>query len=480
MIPGRAVRARMVVQSHLGVVIDERMVKVRNTMLVAALAATAMTAIGGFALLDGPPSRLLLDAGLFVTLAVIIVLSLSPTERRVAGLVEALRALARGERHQRVTPEEFAGLAEVARALNEVAASLTEHEDPNLGPVRSVPRPPRPAARRTEDENLSDHPELGPVRTVKRSSATGGASQDGVGSTSLAQSGSAPLSTAASWSERQSVVSEPRKSTARPARRADPISMADGADEVSEPRHSTRGANQAGARAGRDGEGRDRERSEAGGPAETSADLPAAVSRANDVARADDTGGLPANDDGAPRHQSDDGAGDEPLDAKRATPSEAADQHPVTAPDGAPVRSEDRDGEEPMAPLAAANLQSQAVPAAPTDEQRDGSVRDSAPARTNDTSVDHHVGAMSDAEAAASAESAVGFPSRAEIEALYRDFMASKRNKDEAVADLDLDAFAETISSECKRLLAAHQCKGVRFELAEVDGEVSLRPRLIR
>src|SRR6185437_5036948 len=73
-------------------------------------------------------------------------------------------------------PDDFAGLADVARALNEVAASLTENEDPNLGPVKREPhptykkRPERPAV--TPDDAgeavMSDHPELGPVRMMKK------------------------------------------------------------------------------------------------------------------------------------------------------------------------------------------------------------------------------------------------------------------------------------------------------------------------
>jgi hypothetical protein len=104
----------------------------RNAMLVAVVAVTALAAIAGF-FLGGPPLRILVDAGLAVALAVIVVVMWSPTITRVDGLVEALRALARGDRHARVEPEQFAGLAEVARAVNEVAASLTEGEDPNLG-----------------------------------------------------------------------------------------------------------------------------------------------------------------------------------------------------------------------------------------------------------------------------------------------------------------------------------------------------------
>ena len=76
------------------------------------------------------------------------------------------------------------------------------------------------------------------------------------------------------------------------------------------------------------------------------------------------------------------------------------------------------------------------------------------------------------------ADATPALPTRAEIEALFREFVDAKKGKEDG--DLDLDAFAQTLLSEGERLIAAHQCKGVRFAVAEQDGEVSLRPRLIR
>lgn len=262
------------------------MAKLRTTLLIAVVAATAISAIAGYFVLNGSGGRLLVDAGLAIALAAIVAVMLSPTVNRVDSLVEALRALARGEKHQRVRADEFAGLADVARAMNEVAASLTEGDDPNLGPVRSEPRPghlpthtvkkqvPLPAI--DDDPEVSAHPEIGPVRVLKK-------------------------------------------------------------------------------RAG--------------------------------------------------------------------------------APDN---------GERPQT-------------AAPT----------------NDTNVDEKV--RSDIK-----DDIAQVPSRAELESLFQEFVAAKKSHEEGVADLDFDAFAQTIQGECERLISAHQCKGVRFEVTMQDGEVSLRPRLLR
>jgi hypothetical protein len=96
-------------------------------------------------------------------------------------------------------------------------------------------------------------------------------------------------------------------------------------------------------------------------------------------------------------------------------------------------------------------------------------------APTNDTSIDS--APRSDVK---SDEAIAQVPSRGELETLFQDFVAAKKSHDESVADLDFDAFAQTIQGECERLIVAHQCKGVRFEVTEQDGEVSLRPRLLR
>jgi hypothetical protein len=280
----------------------------RNAMLVAVVAATALAAIGGYFLAD-PQSRLLVDAGLAVALAVIVAVMLSPTVARTESLVDALRALARGDRHQRVDANQFAGLAEVARATNEVAASLTEGEDSNIGPIKSTPRPGRSARKeaRLPSSKTSGHPEIGPVRVVKK--ANGEAAKNN------------PFANA-----KTRVLSLP--------------------------------------------------------PVEP------------------------------------------PAPAEGGVPEEAA--RPTVA------------------------------------------------AATNDTNVDE--APRSDLRESDPPQ----VPSRVELEALFHEFVATKKSHGEPVADLDVDAFAQTIQGECERLIGAHRCRGVRFDVTMQDGEVSLRPRLLR
>jgi hypothetical protein len=72
-------------------------------------------------------------------------------------------------------------------------------------------------------------------------------------------------------------------------------------------------------------------------------------------------------------------------------------------------------------------------------------------------------------------------PSRDELQKLFDEFLREKRAARQLEGlDVDFEAFAETIRSESERLIAEHRCRGVRFEIAVADGEVSLRPRLIR
>jgi hypothetical protein len=73
--------------------------------------------------------------------------------------------------------------------------------------------------------------------------------------------------------------------------------------------------------------------------------------------------------------------------------------------------------------------------------------------------------------------------STAELQALFDEFVAQRRANapsGQPAEELDFDAFAETIHAESQRLVTAHGCKAVRFEVLIADGDVSLRPRLLR
>lgn len=148
----------------------------RAALLIGVLASATVAAGIGFFLVfgfapDAARTRLFVDLGLLALLAgVVFAFTRGPAERARA-LAEALRELTRGIRHRRLTPESFGELADVARAFNEVAAFLSEHDDPNLGPIKSRPR--RLKMRRADDEGVehSTHPELGPVRVIPKERA---------------------------------------------------------------------------------------------------------------------------------------------------------------------------------------------------------------------------------------------------------------------------------------------------------------------
>lgn len=341
-------------------------------LLLFICAATAGAAIVGYLVLGGTPARLIVDAALLGSLALIVWLTLTPTVKRVDQMVEALRALARGDKHQRVNADEFAGLGDLARGVNEVAASLTEHDDANLGPVHSKPRlnsRPTHIVKPTEGA-----PDLGQVRVHKRT-------------------------------EPAPIVERPRTRPMEPAVESHVDAHVEGAT-------ITRGAAAAAAR----------RKSEPPRVSESSSgdSSPGAVSRA----------AILSGDVGEPRVLS--------------------KPNPILAPPA---------GSEASGPLV--------------------SGRPAIAAPTNDTAVDGPR-AASDPSGNGSEAPVSVMPSRAELEALFNEFVTAKKGKDESVSDLDLEAFAQTIQGECERLLQAHACKGVRFEVTEQDGEVSLRPRLIR
>ena len=175
------------------------MTKLRTALTVGVVVVAGIGAAAGFGVVyqtspAAAQSLLAVDAGVLVALAVTVWVLLGPLSKRIDQLVEALRALARGEKHTRVEPAEFAGLAEIARATNEVGAYLCENDDPNLGPVlkRSrdhvveAPQPRRSAAEtrpapppfdgaarapRGAVQEVSEHPEIGAVRVRPRDAA---------------------------------------------------------------------------------------------------------------------------------------------------------------------------------------------------------------------------------------------------------------------------------------------------------------------
>jgi hypothetical protein len=72
-------------------------------------------------------------------------------------------------------------------------------------------------------------------------------------------------------------------------------------------------------------------------------------------------------------------------------------------------------------------------------------------------------------------------PTRDDLQRLFNEFLREKRASGQGeTLDVDFDAFAETIVGETERLIVEHRCRGVRFEVAVADGEVSVRPRLLR
>lgn len=339
------------------------MASLRRALLLFVCAATAGAAIVGYLVLGGTPARLIVDAALMCSLALIVWMTLTPTVKRVDQMVEALRALARGDKHQRVNADEFAGLADLARGVNEVAASLTEHEDANLGPVHAKPRlTSRPTHIVKPGESGSA--ELGQVRVHKRTE---------------------PLP----------IVERPRTRPMEPAH-----------DEGTHERASTP----------------PKPATPSAPPARVPTDPPRTRELSPDAILSGDVG--------------------EPRILSRP--------NPILAPP---------EGTEPSGPVV--------------------SGRPTTAAPTNDTAIDGpHP--PSDASGNGSDTPLSVMPTRAELEALFAEFVTAKKGKDEAVSDLDLEAFTQTIQGECERLVQAHACKGVRFEVTEQDGEVSLRPRLIR
>jgi hypothetical protein len=402
-------------------------------------------------------SVLAVQAGAIVSLAVSVWVLLHPTVSRLDDLVEALRAFARGERKTRVHPADFAGLADVARAVNDVGASLCENDDPNLGPVQrrvrekpvrppseeprpSAVQPERPApARILPRRPLSEGDEVGEVRRRQRpkpspsleteaSSASSTSSSSSSSSASSSPSLSSPLSSASSSSALSTTSSPSATELVTPPLAVSPPALVEPPLAASTPTPAPI---------------EPPSQDEPGQPTPTPTSTPTTADS-----------GLPAPATAPPQPITGAEGVAEPRvsrksrrKAKRAA-SMASTIRPTSAAD---PRIGPSDADEPAAPAAS-----------PSSPSPDDAVAESA------TTV------LEPAPPPA-------MPTRDDLQRLFNEFLREKRASGQGeTLDVDFDAFAETIVGETERLIVEHRCRGVRFEVAVADGEVSLRPRLLR
>ena len=151
--------------------------------VLAVVTLWVLLAAGGGYLLTEPAApeaalqRLWLDLGLGALLIVGLGLLIGAQTKRYPEVIEMLRALSTGARERRLTQPSYGALQEIAEAANDIAAALSENDDPNLGPVktrrRAPPPPPRKARTSADlsaslDDQLSEHPELGEVRVMSK------------------------------------------------------------------------------------------------------------------------------------------------------------------------------------------------------------------------------------------------------------------------------------------------------------------------
>ena len=401
------------------------MTRLRHILVLGVVIAGVVGAAASLYVVNRDPTAglsalLAVQAGTIVALAVTVWVLLAPTVARLDELVEALRAFARGERHTRVNPVDFAGFADIARAVNDVGASMCENDDPNLGPVQRRPREkvarrpgsdgPRPSSaasgpvrRPTTLEEVADAPGVGEVRRHRPASAVPPPPPP---PPKAANPSPPPPPPPAKASLGGAAVDVAVDSVVEPAPSELPAPIISG-EGVSEPRVSRK------------------QKRMARKAAATSSTLPTSVSTPPTVLAFDDAPQRPIVADG--------------------------DDHDEFSDTGASDSGGGREGTESNEHVVIAAVA--AAPAVHVDGQP--TIIESSPP--------------------------VEMPGRPELQALFEEFRREKRGAGQGDnGDLDFDAFAETILAETGRLVAEHQCRGVRFEVAVADGEVSLRPRLLR
>jgi len=391
------------------------------------LGVVVVAAVGGAATAwvvheEGPAalrSVLAVQGGTLFALAIAVWVLLQPTVSRLDELVEALRAFARGERHTRVHPADFAGLADVARAVNDVGASLCENDDPNLGPVQRKVREKAPARPPSEEPRPSaTQPErAGPPRPPPRRPAI--IDGDEVGEVRKHQR---PRDPAATPPAAPTTPAAPTPTPAAPTPTPAPSAI----DVVIDSRV---------------------------GPAESTAPTTPPTTPPTPIV---ETEGV-AEPRVSRKHR---------RKAKRAASMAAS-----------------------LKPSSTSSLPHPAI-GADDDEVTDtggrtisasGSGEGAAEAGEPGESPSATTGGPEAPATVIEPAPPPAMPSRDELQRLFDEFRREKRAAGQGDSmDVDFDAFAETILGESERLVAEHRCRGVRFEVAVADGEVSLRPRLLR
>lgn len=395
--------------------------KLRNTLTIGVVAIGAIGAAAAFYVVhqtspEAARSLLAVEAGTLAALGVVVWVLLGPTLQRLDDLVEALRALARGDKHARVDPTIFAGLADVARAVNEVGASLCENDDPNLGPIQKRTRE-KPTEIHKVKKSRTDPPSTPPQDIPALPALT---------TTSADPPAVVPRAEAVELSD------HPEIGAVR-VRKKD--KKADKANKT-DPRGQSLNARNA----------QDAQNAKLEPKPESQAPVPA-VAAAVDAARP---------------------ASEKPVVVEQKAPSEKpAEASAPTAPTASPPPTPPPTASSSASSATQSSASTPSTPSAPPAKKSSGLPAVGNDDPDNDTVIEP-------------AEPEPMLPGRLELQQLFSEFVREKRAAGYEDVDVDFDAFSDTILGESERLVEEHGCRGVRFEVAVADGDVSLRPRLLR
>jgi hypothetical protein len=435
----------------------------RLRILVGIVLANGVGAAASFALLqgrvdDGIGRVMAVHVALLAVSSLIVWVGTSGREKAIARMAEFLRALSIGRNDGRLELSTYGDLEDVARAANEIAAAHSEREDPTVGNVKSKKRDTPVAFPTPEPARVGRLPSY-PLRGVSPASgdAQGRAVEPKQTAASTPDRAASPPETAASGDTsgvvddtkglvvekkrgpRRGVDSEhPEIGPVRVIQRRKPIDDAPAGEPVpkaappvesppaaTEPKAPSLAASPADPVVG--------ESVPADAPAEPPSSAPA-VDEADAASSKSFIDVLPAREiDSAPHPRPD-------------LPSTAS-----TAADSAPDVSIAKDS--PVDDAGASKVQR-------SDE-------------SNDTTID-------EAPPAATIPVTPADDERVLLRVLFDEYIRTKKAHDEPIVDLEFEAFATALSEERVKLIEAHRCRDVRFEIKVQGGEVSLLPRLIR
>jgi hypothetical protein len=441
------------------------MKKSRAAILISLTVAIAIALLAAVFIASSAPDDaitplIVIFVGLWLSLMFIVSFFLQVPYQRMNDLREALRSLSLGARDNRLNPDRFGELSEIASAFNEVVGALAAGHDPNLGPVVSEKRknPARAPAQWTAEAH-SHHPEIGDVRPLPQEAppaeeidAKAAAAMKGIG-----ENRALPAT-----SKKPTVETTDPKDAPGPGKKTNQSAPAKDSKKSSLKQETVESNGQSSLK----------------GPAKivdskntVTHAAQTVPSRQADTKQNDRHATTQQHEPSAPHSADEESAGEKSAGEKSAGEKSAEEKSAGDKSTAVPGRS--RIATNPALPKNVVKIQANRDP---SEQSQD-----------NDTAIDGLLKTDNDKKSNPLANKAGGLsgirvsPDQPDgLKELFDCYVKTMKEHNQPIDGLTFKPFALMIESERDRLLAEPGCQEVRFEIKYQDGEVSLQPRVVR